>query len=120
MTKLIKKISANEANEVLSDPEKRKKYDTYGEHWQHGEEYRKSSSTTVSRVEVWGWIRRVCGGASYSYSGDDGEFSIRIPYSKQRRVRTGKSHGFKGRNYTIELHLSKDAGNPQTNISRKW
>lgn len=23
----------NEANEVLSDPEKRKKYDEYGEHW---------------------------------------------------------------------------------------
>jgi curved DNA-binding protein len=29
----------NEANEVLSDPEKRKKYDRYGENWQHGEEY---------------------------------------------------------------------------------
>src|SRR5215469_14729071 len=29
----------NEANEVLSDPEKRKKYDQYGENWQHGEEY---------------------------------------------------------------------------------
>ena len=29
----------NEANEVLSDPEKRKKYDKYGEHWQHGEEH---------------------------------------------------------------------------------
>ena len=29
----------NEANEVLSDPEKRKKFDQYGEHWQHGEEH---------------------------------------------------------------------------------
>ncbi|HEY9535324.1 MAG TPA: DnaJ domain-containing protein, partial [Mucilaginibacter sp.] len=29
----------NEANEVLSDPEKRKKYDQYGENWQHGEAY---------------------------------------------------------------------------------
>jgi curved DNA-binding protein len=29
----------NEANEVLSDPEKRKKYDKYGENWQHGEAY---------------------------------------------------------------------------------
>jgi curved DNA-binding protein len=27
----------NEANEVLSDPEKRKKYDKYGKDWQHGE-----------------------------------------------------------------------------------
>lgn len=29
----------NEANEVLGDPEKRKKYDEYGEHWAHADEY---------------------------------------------------------------------------------
>ncbi len=29
----------NEANEVLSDPEKRKKYDTYGKDWQHAEQF---------------------------------------------------------------------------------
>ncbi|QVY64463.1 DnaJ C-terminal domain-containing protein [Polaribacter sp. Q13] len=29
----------NEANEVLSNKENRKKYDTYGEHWQNGEAY---------------------------------------------------------------------------------
>src|SRR5690554_6294644 len=27
----------NEAHEVLSDPENRKKYDMYGEDWKHGE-----------------------------------------------------------------------------------
>lgn len=32
----------NEANEVLSNPENRKKYDAYGEHWQHAEEYEKA------------------------------------------------------------------------------
>ncbi|HEU0064539.1 MAG TPA: DnaJ domain-containing protein, partial [Flavisolibacter sp.] len=32
----------NEANEVLSDPEKRKKYDQYGENWKHGEEYERA------------------------------------------------------------------------------
>ena len=31
----------NEANEVLSDPEKRKKYDQYGENWKHAEEFEK-------------------------------------------------------------------------------
>ncbi len=31
----------NEANEVLSDPEKRKKYDQYGKDWQHAEEFEK-------------------------------------------------------------------------------
>ncbi len=29
----------NEANEVLSDPEKRKKYDQYGKDWQHAEQF---------------------------------------------------------------------------------
>ena len=34
-------IKINEANEVLSDPEKRKKYDQYGQDWERGEEYEK-------------------------------------------------------------------------------
>ena len=29
----------NEAHEVLSDPEKRKKYDQYGENWKHADQY---------------------------------------------------------------------------------
>ena len=29
----------NEANEVLSDPVKRKKYDQYGKDWQHSEQF---------------------------------------------------------------------------------
>jgi len=29
----------NEAHEVLSDPEKRGRYDRFGEHWQHGQEF---------------------------------------------------------------------------------
>lgn len=31
----------NEANEVLSDPDKRKKYDQYGKDWKHAEEFEK-------------------------------------------------------------------------------
>lgn len=34
----------NEANELLSDPEKRKKYDKYGENWKHGDEFEKQRS----------------------------------------------------------------------------
>src|ERR1700750_1853130 len=29
----------NEANEVLSDPEKRKKYDKYGKDWEHADQF---------------------------------------------------------------------------------
>ena len=32
----------NEANEVLSDPEKRKKYDQYGKDWKHADEFEKA------------------------------------------------------------------------------
>lgn len=42
----------NEANTVLSDPEKRKKYDQYGEHWEQGEAYeqaRKAQGNTQQR-----------------------------------------------------------------------
>ncbi|MCK0146594.1 J domain-containing protein [Arenibacter sp. F26102] len=38
----------NEANEVLSDPEKRKKYDKYGKDWQHAEEFEKARSSQGS------------------------------------------------------------------------
>ncbi len=37
----IKFQQINEAHEVLSNPEKRKKYDKYGKDWEHGEEYEK-------------------------------------------------------------------------------
>src|ERR1700754_2575250 len=39
----------NEANEVLSDPEKRKKYDQYGENWQHGEAYEQAQRQQQSQ-----------------------------------------------------------------------
>ena len=37
--KLARKLHLNEANEVLSDPTKRKKYDQYGKDWQHSDQY---------------------------------------------------------------------------------
>lgn len=41
----------NEANEVLSDPEKRKKYDEYGKDWQHAEEFEKAKAQQQSRQQ---------------------------------------------------------------------
>jgi len=48
----------NEANEVLSDPEKRKKYDQYGKDWEHAEAYEEAKkqklvkATTVKVILV--------------------------------------------------------------------
>src|SRR5438477_12600142 len=39
----------NEANEVLSDPEKRKKYDQYGKDWQHADEFEKAKRSKQQR-----------------------------------------------------------------------
>lgn len=44
----------NEANEVLSDPEKRKKYDKYGENWQHGEAYEQQSRQQQNQQRSYG------------------------------------------------------------------
>lgn len=52
----------NEANEVLSDPEKRKKYDKYGENWQHGEAYEQQARQQANSQ----------GGGSGGYGGFSG------------------------------------------------
>src|SRR2546421_8768433 len=39
----------NEANEVLSDPEKRKKYDQYGKDWKHAEQYEQARQQRQSQ-----------------------------------------------------------------------
>lgn len=53
----------NEANEVLSDPEKRKKYDEYGEHWKHADEFEAQKKA-----------QQQAGGAGFSGFGGAGGF----------------------------------------------
>ena len=58
----------NEANEVLSDPEKRKKYDKYGKDWQHGEAQEQARKSQQRSYDF---------GGQQQYSGDfeDDRFS---------------------------------------------
>ena len=59
----------NEANEVLSDPEKRKKYDQYGENWKHADEFE-------AQQQQYRQYQNGQGGGAYWSSSDDGsEFS---------------------------------------------
>ncbi|MEO7213567.1 J domain-containing protein [Mucilaginibacter sp.] len=57
----------NEANEVLSDPEKRKKYDKYGENWQHGEAHEQAQRQQRSQNSY-------SGGGAQDFGGG-GDFS---------------------------------------------
>ena len=46
----------NEANEVLSDAEKRKKYDQYGENWKHADQYEQARQQQGQQGR---WIWRI-------------------------------------------------------------
>jgi curved DNA-binding protein len=57
----------NEANEVLSDAEKRKKYDQYGENWQHGEQYEQARQQQSHQQRSYGG-----GGQAFDFEGFGG------------------------------------------------
>jgi curved DNA-binding protein len=64
----------NEANEVLSDPEKRKKYDKYGENWQHSEAYEQQArQQSQQRSYGGGGSQQDFGG--FDFGGGGGDFS---------------------------------------------
>jgi len=98
----------NEANEVLSDPEKRKKYDQYGENWQHGEEYEKYTKQQQQHRQH----EPFTGGHASSFEGFGGDDFSDFFQSMfgQRGGAGGSARGgqpkYRGQDYNAELHLN--------------
>lgn len=96
----------NEANEVLSDPEKRKKYDQYGENWKHADQF-EAQQQQYGQYQNGGFGG---GGGSYWSASDDGsgfsDFFESMFGGRRGRSSGGGSHMFRGQDYNASLSLS--------------
>lgn len=89
----------NEANEVLSSPEKRKKYDEYGENWKHADQF-EAQKRDYQQGAGQGFDTSDFGGSDSGFS----DFFESL-FGNRGRKSYGNS-AFRGQDYNAELHLS--------------
>lgn len=90
----------NEANEVLSDPDKRKKYDKYGKDWQHADQL---DAQEQQRRQY----QSPGGGSSYSggFGGEDFSDFFSSMFGGGGG-RSSRNSPFKGQDYNADLQLN--------------
>lgn len=87
----------NEANEVLSDAEKRKKYDQYGKDWKHAEEFEKAKQQQSHYANA--------GQQQFYGNSNEGDFSDFFESLFGGARARGRQTKFRGEDYQAELHL---------------
>ncbi|MGJ8661976.1 MAG: DnaJ C-terminal domain-containing protein, partial [Bacteroidota bacterium] len=97
----------NEANEVLSNPENRKKYDKYGKDWKHGDEIEKQRQQQAQYQREYqqssAGQQGFGGGQGFSGGGED--YSDFFESMFGRGGATGGQRSFKGQDFNAELKL---------------
>ena len=97
--------AVNEANEVLSNAENRKKYDEYGKDWKHAEQFEQAKRQQQSKGQYQG------SGGFEGFSGQDfsgGDFSDFFESMFGGRASGGRrrSAAFRGQDFNAELQLN--------------
>jgi len=100
----------NEANEVLSNPENRAKYDKYGENWKHGEEHERAQQQQRQQQQQSGSFGGGFSGADFGEGEDFSDFFQSMFGGSGggfgRSSRGSASGRFKGQDVNAELNLN--------------
>jgi len=97
----------NEANEVLSDAVKRKKYDQYGENWQHADAYEQAGQQGNRSYSGYSGGGQQ-GGYNFESFGDGDDFSdfFQSMFGNMGGAGNGRQARYRGQDYNATLSLS--------------